>query len=164
MPPSNFLVSPRTLVFVSHQAKTLFIRRSPQKRLWPNRYNGLGGFVQPGETLLEAAQRELLEESGIAAPVQLRGLLSIAEKQPTHPVLVALFTAQVAQPDVIASDEGSLHWLDWRTLPEDQLVPDLPRLLTYLENQGPAEAKVVFFARYWYDQSNQLQITFNPSH
>jgi len=38
-----------------------------------NKYNGFGGKVDPGETLAQAAARELQEEAGIEAPLQHAG-------------------------------------------------------------------------------------------
>lgn len=38
-----------------------------QRRFPPNVYSCLAGFVEPGESIEEAARREVLEESGVLA-------------------------------------------------------------------------------------------------
>ena len=41
----------------------LLQKRSPDRRLFPNFWDALGGHLEEGETLQEALQREVLEES-----------------------------------------------------------------------------------------------------
>jgi 8-oxo-dGTP diphosphatase len=68
----RYCVIPRTLIFLTStnpetQCKEmLLLKGAPTKRLWANKYNGLGGHVERDENLLASARRELLEESGIA--------------------------------------------------------------------------------------------------
>lgn len=45
--------------------KIVLMRRAANKDFAPNLYTGIGGKVEPGETILESAHRELQEESGI---------------------------------------------------------------------------------------------------
>lgn len=59
----RYKVIPRTLIFLVHGEEILLIRGAPTKRLWANRYNGLGGHVEHGEDPLSAAKRELREEA-----------------------------------------------------------------------------------------------------
>lgn len=56
-------------VFIQHaDGDLLFMKRSSEKELYPNIYEcGAGGSVLAGETSLEAAQREMLEETGLQA-------------------------------------------------------------------------------------------------
>src|SRR5690348_10699532 len=75
---------PRTLIFLTSQHpqtgadEVLLIKGAPTKRLWANRYNGLGGHVEAHENVLSAARREVHEETGLL-PEQLvlRGVVNI---------------------------------------------------------------------------------------
>ena len=61
----RFSVVPRSLIFLfNDQDQVLLIKGSPEKHIWADKYNGLGGHIEPGEDILEGALRELAEESG----------------------------------------------------------------------------------------------------
>jgi NAD+ diphosphatase len=55
-------VDPVVIMLAEHDGEALVGR---QPRFPPDRYSALAGFVEPGESLEEAARREVLEESGI---------------------------------------------------------------------------------------------------
>lgn len=75
----RYMVIPRTLIFVRNQDRVLLIRGAPTKRLWANKYNGLGGHVEAGESIHAAAIREVFEESGLREiKLTLIGIISIA--------------------------------------------------------------------------------------
>lgn len=44
--------------------RIFFQKRSPQRKLFPNTWDIVGGHVEPGETLEEAVRREIAEETG----------------------------------------------------------------------------------------------------
>lgn len=52
---------------ITRDAKLLLGLRSPQKLTAPDRWDVIGGHVEPGETFEAALQRELEEEVGIQA-------------------------------------------------------------------------------------------------
>ena len=60
----RFTVIPRTLVFITRGDHVLLLRGSAQKRIWANKYNGIGGHIErdpvtrePTGTLRESATR-----------------------------------------------------------------------------------------------------------
>ncbi|MFN3335728.1 MAG: NUDIX domain-containing protein, partial [Caldilinea sp.] len=78
------LVVPRVLVLLTStnpstgKREVLLLKGAPTKRLWANRYNGLGGHVEANEDVYTAASREVREEAGIEAPtLSLRGVVTI---------------------------------------------------------------------------------------
>lgn len=50
---------------VNSQGRILLTLRHPEKEVYPNTWENSGGAAKAGETSLEAAQRELAEETGI---------------------------------------------------------------------------------------------------
>lgn len=149
----------RTLIFIYRESTVLLLRGAPHKRLWANRYNGIGGHVEQGESISEAAVREIQEETGLTAieELRVRGIITIDAN--TNPgILIFVFTASTQESTVLSSDEGTPEWLDWRTIPAGEMVEDLPVLLAKLEVIMPSD--LPFHAHYNYDESGGLAIRF----
>jgi 8-oxo-dGTP diphosphatase len=151
----RFTAEPRTLVFLLNGDAVLLIERSPQARLFPGHYNGIGGHVERGEDVLAAARREVREETGLDVPqLDLRGILSISHSQYADAVdpdnepgaLVFIFVGQVSERREIASAEGALHWVQLDRLREVRVMPDLLELLPHLVGR-PAGVGPLFLAR-----------------
>jgi 8-oxo-dGTP diphosphatase len=130
----RYTVIPRTLVFLTNGDDVLLLKGAPTKRLWAGRYNGLGGHVEPGETLMTAALREVEEEAGLApeqlADLALRALINV-EGTPRG-VLLCIFTGVARTRTVASSPEGTPVWVPVAALDQIDLVDDrrlLPRLL-----------------------------------
>lgn len=51
-------------LILNHQGRLLMQKRSLERKLFPNRWDIVGGHVDPGETLTVALARELHEETG----------------------------------------------------------------------------------------------------
>ena len=156
----RYTVIPRVLVFVYHGEDVLLIKGAPDKRLWANRYNGLGGHVEAGEEIAHAARREVWEEAGLAVhDLWLRGVVHIdlsATEDLAPGILMFVFSARSDTRETRPSSEGSLHWVSRETLTEIDLVKDVPLLLQRLAQDSDRP----FTARYYYDDQDRLQIEF----
>lgn len=156
---------PRTLIFLTgHNPQTgaaeiLLLKGGPHKRLWANRYNGLGGHVEAGEDVYAAAERELTEETGLAAPsLRLAGVINIAtgsdEQGPRPGVLVFVFHGATDVRPVTPSAEGEPQWVALDAYGALPLVEDLhaviPRVLS----------GHFFYGSYTPDEEGKLHFTF----
>ncbi len=49
---NRYTVIPRTAIFLRRGDSYLLLKGAPTKRLWANKYNGLGGRIEKGENAL----------------------------------------------------------------------------------------------------------------
>ena len=64
----RYTVIPSVLIFpFASDDKFLLLKGAAHKRSWAGLWNGIGGHVEAGESILQAAQRELREETGFTA-------------------------------------------------------------------------------------------------
>src|SRR5512139_1030102 len=116
---------PRTLVFITRGEHVLLLRGSPQKRIWANKYNGIGGHIERDEDIFASAQREVREETGLDVEgLRLVGLINIDGDEPTG-IMLFVFTAQSQSGDPIPTEEGTPEWIDRDHLAQIDLVEDL---------------------------------------
>lgn len=111
----------------------LIKRKSPP---FKGRFALPGGFVEVGETVEEAAARELREETGIIAKVQrLVGIYSQPKRDPRgHVIAIAfLMKARAAKPAAGDDAAAAEYVADWRSLDlafdHAQIVADAVALL-----------------------------------
>lgn len=136
------------------------LKGAPDKRLWANKFNGIGGHIEPGEDVLSAAWRELKEETGLAAEsVDLWLCGTIIIHTGSNPgVGIYIFRGNNPRGNVRPSREGRLAWLPFSELQSQPLVEDLhillPRVLALKRTEPPLSVL------YSYDQDDQLQISF----
>ena len=154
----RYTVIPRVLVFCLNGEDVLLIKGAPTKRIWANRYNGVGGHVEAGEDVYAAALRETHEETGLTVrDLCFCGTISIDTGQETG-IMLFVFTAHCEGRETVPSAEGSLEWVPLDRIEDYDLVEDIPVLLARI--QGMSAGAPPFFARYWYDERDQLQIAF----
>jgi len=162
----RYQVIPRVLVFVLNGGDVLLLKGAPDKRIWPDRYNGVGGHVEADEDVYAAALRETREETGLAVhDLRFEGLVNV-DVGSTTGIMLAVFSARSEARETIPSSEGTLEWVPLRRLDEVDLVQDIPVLLSRIVDR-PADGPP-FFARYGYGAADagsldRLQIDFARS-
>ncbi len=155
----RYTVIPRTLVFITRDERVLLLRGAPTKRIWANKYNGIGGHIERDEDIYVAAAREVQEETGLPIePLRLVGLINIDGDLPTG-IMLFVFVAEARSGEPIPSAEGTLEWLERQQIDQIDLVEDLPTILPHALDL-PLNAPP-FFAHYHYDDQEHLIIRFH---
>ena len=152
---------PRVLIFAIREEQILLIKGSPDKKIWPNLYNGVGGHVEQGETIISAARREFLEETGLELILpQLCTFVSIDTGQsPGIAMFVFIGAAQNGIPK--PSSEGALEWVSLGELNHLPAVDDLKVLIPIsLKNY---EDNTIGLGHYAYDVNGKMLIEFDEA-
>lgn len=156
---NRYQVVPRTLVFLfENQERVLLLRGADHKRLWAGLYNGVGGHIERGEDIYEAAYRELYEETGLTG-IALRYCAHITVDVSAHTgVAIFVFKGTSENQDFSDSLEGVLSWVCLTKLETYPLVEDLPRLIPLIAAHQIAEPIII--GKYTYGIEGDLQMSF----
>ncbi len=156
---NRWLVIPRTLCFVMNGEDVLLMKRSPQRRVFPNAYNGLGGHVERDETPIAGAIREIKEEAGIdVEAIFLCGIHLIDTEQQTG-ILLFTYKATTTQRHVVADErEGTLHWVKQTDALGLALVEDLPLILPRVFKAQAGDTP--YNVHVSYDENDQILMKF----
>ncbi|XP_008327489.1 oxidized purine nucleoside triphosphate hydrolase [Cynoglossus semilaevis] len=112
-----------TLVLVVQPGRVLLGMK--KRGFGAGRWNGFGGKVQPGETIEEAARRELLEESGLTVnTLEKIGNLKFEMVDDKELLDVHVFRTDSYNGEPTESEEMRPQWFGWDQIPFSQMWPD----------------------------------------
>lgn len=99
-------------VVVDKEGRVLLIRRG--RPPFEGHYALPGGFVDVGETVEDAARRELLEETGVSVKkIELIGVYSDPDRDPRGHTCSVAYLARVKSAKAVAGDDAAAaEWLD----------------------------------------------------
>jgi 8-oxo-dGTP diphosphatase len=154
----RWLTIPRTLCFVFNGDDVLLMKRAAHKRVFPNRYNGVGGHIEHDEDPLTSAKREIHEETGLDVfHLRLCAVYNI-DSGAESGILLFVFTGYSESREITENDEGTLHWIPRNDILSYDLVEDIPTILPRIFNM-PDNASP-FFVHISYDADDQIVMRF----
>jgi 8-oxo-dGTP diphosphatase len=155
----RWLTVPRTLCFILNGDDILLMKRAPHKRIFPNRYNGVGGHIERDEDPYTSAKREVLEETGLRVDnLRLSAVYNIDAGEASG-IMLFVFLGYSDRREVLSdTEEGTLHWVSQHDLAQLDLVEDLPLILPRILNR-PENAPPLF-VHVSYDANDQIQMRF----
>ena len=107
-----------------------------------------GGHVEPGESIVEAVKREMLEETGLEIKTpKLCGVKQFPTDEGRY--LVFLFLADRFSGTLRSCDEGENRWVDRREVSTLNTVADLEQLLQVMESEDLTEFQYVLQDGNW---------------
>jgi len=106
-----------------------------KKGLGAGNWNGFGGKVESGESIEEAAIREVKEEAGLTVnTVEKAGVIDFEFKGDPQTLEVHIFHSSDFSGEISESDEMRPEWFEVEKIPYDTMWPDdrfwLPLLLS----------------------------------
>ena len=132
-----------TLIYINCGDKCLFIRKTREGDMNLDKWLGIGGHFETGESPEECALRELGEETGIRradlVDFEYRGLVTFVSDEYGSEYM-HVFTGRVPEgfeTPVKTCDEGELAWVDLAKINELPVWEGDRIMFDYLFRRGP---------------------------
>lgn len=156
----RYSLIPRVLIFpVDDKGRVLLLKGASNKKIWANLWNGPGGHLEGGESVLEAARRELLEETGLSTEKLIHCAQIVVDTGSNPGIIFFVFKAKRLSGELRASIEGGLGWFTQNQALTLNLVEDLYTLLPLVMRHRANEKPI--WGQYSYDENNQLIMRFH---
>lgn len=145
-------VVPRTLCFVFFGDEVLLLKASNNKE-WEGVYNPVGGHIEKGEGVIECANREIQEETGLTVKnTKLKGIVHVTNFYGKN-VMMFVTSSNAPSKSVVSSDEGQLEWVNLNKLESLKMFEDVKPILKHVLEMPEGQ---IFVGTSEYDGKDKL--------
>lgn len=111
-----------TMCYIKRQGQTLMLHRIKKENdINANKWIGVGGKFEAGESAEECVRREIYEETGLTAHrLKLHGFVSFPQLYHGQDEGMFVYTCDDFSGEIHECDEGTLQWID------DDKISSLP--------------------------------------
>lgn len=150
-----------TLGYLERDGKYLMLLRNKKKHDEnANKYIGVGGHLEEGESPLQCFKREVLEETGLHInKASYKGYVDFSKIGRDNIERMYLFTSSDFDGEMVECNEGTLEWVDKTKLDELPLWEGDRVFLPLLDSD-----EGTFHVTLIYDESDNLIETIGPSY
>jgi len=121
--------------------KVLLLKRADTKKIDPGMYSGIGGKVEPGESIYDTLSREIEEETGITEfkPLEIYSITQHKSPQTDCEWVNFYFNVEITkQVQIPASEEGKFDWVDPKNIDKLPTVTDQKEYIKILSKNRNA--------------------------
>lgn len=124
-------VIPRTMCLVFYGKKILLIRASKEKE-FSGYFDPPGGHVEKGESIIDTAEREILEETGITvSSTKLKGVVHVSGFYGKD-IMLFVTVSKANSMSIKTSEEGEPKWFDIEELDKLDLFEDMRPIIKHI--------------------------------
>lgn len=132
-----------TLTIIKQDSKILLGMK--KRGFGQGRWNGFGGKIEEGETIEQAAAREVQEEAGLKIKnLNKKGILEFEYKSDPKILEVHIFDSSDFEGEPLETEEMNPRWFHVDKIPFDDMWPDDIHWMPYLLVQKKFRGKFLF--------------------
>lgn len=125
-------VIPRTMCLVFHDGCVLLMKAGIGKD-WAGKYDPLGGHIERGEDIIDCANREIQEESGLIVDnTELKGIIHVSNFYKKE-IMMFVTVSYSKIKKVTANEEGNLKWVPVDQLDKYPIMDDLKLIISKIK-------------------------------
>lgn len=145
-------VIPRTMCLVFDGDKVSLIKASKEKE-FHGYYGPPGGHIEKGESVIENAEKEILEETGLQVKnSKLRGVVHVSGFYGKE-IMLFVVSSEYKSGDLISSREGTPEWISIDKLDSVNLMEDLKPIIKHVIE---VDKEKLFFGVSTFDGTDKL--------